>query len=107
MLSIKYLIVSLADAYSMVLFVYVLMSWFPTDRGILADINRVLAKVCDPYLNLFRKLIPPLGGMVDVTPIIAACITIWSTFTDKLVLMRRIVFACEQDEGTTDGYHLG
>ena len=35
------------------------------------DINRVLAKVCDPYLNLFRKLIPPLGGMVDVTPIIA------------------------------------
>ena len=59
------------DAYSMVLFVYVLMSWFPTDRGILADINRVLAKVCDPYLNLFRKLIPPLGGMVDVTPIIA------------------------------------
>ena len=34
MLSIKYLIVSLADAYSMVLFVYVLMSWFPTDRGI-------------------------------------------------------------------------
>ena len=49
MLSIKYLIVSLADAYSMVLFVYVLMSWFPTDRGILADINRVLAKVCDPY----------------------------------------------------------
>ena len=59
------------DRYSMVLFVYVLMSWFPTDRGILADINRVLAKVCDPYLNLFRKLIPPLGGMVDVTPIIA------------------------------------
>ena len=108
MLSIKYLIVSLADAYSMVLFVYVLMSWFPTDRGILADINRVLAKVCDPYLNLFRKLIPPLGGMVDVTPIIALLvITIWSTFTDKLVLMRRIVFACEQDEGTTDGYHLG
>lgn len=33
MLSIKYLIVSLADAYSMVLFVYVLMSWFPTDRS--------------------------------------------------------------------------
>ena len=71
MLSLKYLIVSLADAYSMLLFVYVLMSWLPTDRGILADINNVLAKVCDPYLNLFRRLIPPLGGMVDVTPIIA------------------------------------
>ena len=71
MLSLKYLIVSLADAYSMILFVYVLMSWLPTDRGILADIYKVLGKICDPYLNLFKKLIPPLGGMVDITPIIA------------------------------------
>ena len=71
MLSLKYLIVSLADVYSMVLFVYVLMSWLPVNRGILADIYNVLDKVCDPYLNLFKKLIPPLGGMVDVTPIVA------------------------------------
>ena len=71
MLSLKYLIVSLADAYSMVLFVYVIMSWLPTDRGILGDIYLVLGKVCEPYLGLFRKLIPPIGGMVDVTPIIA------------------------------------
>lgn len=70
-MSIKYLIASLADVYSMIIFVYVLMSWIPTKRGILADIDNVLAKVCDPYLNLFRKFIPPLGGMVDVSPIIA------------------------------------
>lgn len=48
-----------------------MMSWLPTDRGILADIYRVLGKVCDPYLNLFKRLIPPIGGMVDITPIIA------------------------------------
>ena len=71
MLSLKYLIVSLSDVYSMLIFVYVMLSWFPTDRGILADINTVLGKVCDPYLNLFKKFIPPIGGMVDVTPIIA------------------------------------
>ena len=71
MLSLKYLIVSIADVYSMVIFVYVMMSWFPTNRGLLADINNVLGKICDPYLNLFKRLIPPLGGMVDVTPIIA------------------------------------
>ncbi len=69
--SLKYFIVSIADAYSLVLFVYVMMSWLPTDRGILADIYRILGKVCDPYLNLFKRLIPPLGGMVDITPIIA------------------------------------
>lgn len=71
MLSLKYLIVSLSDAYSMIIFVYVMLSWFPTDRGIFADINNVLARICDPYLNLFKRLIPPIGGMVDVTPIIA------------------------------------
>ncbi|MEA5021073.1 MAG: YggT family protein [Gordonibacter sp.] len=71
MLNIKFLIASIADVYSMVIFVYIMMSWFPHERGLLGDIYRVLGKVCDPYLNIFRKLIPPLGGMVDVTPIIA------------------------------------
>lgn len=68
---LSYLLVSLADAYVMILFVYVLMSWIPTNSGIVADIYRVLGKICDPYLNLFKKLIPPIGGMVDITPIIA------------------------------------
>ena len=107
MLSIKYLIVSLADAYSMVLFVYVLMSWFPTDRGILADINGTGQSV-RPVSQPLQEADTPAwrygGRYAHHRP---ACITIWSTFTDKLVLMRRIVFACEQDEGTTDGYHLG
>lgn len=71
MLSLKYLIVSLSDVYSMLIFVYVMLSWFPTDRGILADINTVLGKICDPCLNLFKKFIPPIGGMVDVSPIVA------------------------------------
>ena len=71
MMGLKYLIVSLSDVYSMLIFVYVMLSWFPTDRGILADINTVLGKVCDPDLNLFKKFIPPIGGMVDVSPIVA------------------------------------
>lgn len=65
------LLVRLVDAYCMIIFVYVMMSWLPTDRGLLADIYHVLGKVCDPYLNLFRRFIPPIGGMVDVSPIVA------------------------------------
>lgn len=68
---LMYLLVRLVDAYCMIIFVYVMMSWLPTDRGILGDIYQVLGKFCDPYLNLFKKLIPPIGGMVDVTPIAA------------------------------------
>ena len=66
------LIVKLADLYSMLIVVYVLLSWFPMNTGsIISDIYRVLGRICDPYLNLFKKVIPPIGGMVDISPIIA------------------------------------
>lgn len=60
----------LVDFYSLLIIVYVLMSWLPTDQGILRDINAVLGKVCDPYLNLFKRFIPPIG-MIDISPIFA------------------------------------
>ena len=65
------LIVKLADVYSMLIVVYVLLSWFPMNSGVLADIYRVLGRICDPYLNLFNKVIPPIGGMLYISPIIA------------------------------------
>ncbi len=64
------IICRLIQIYSLIIFVYVLLSWIPMKRGILADINNVLAKICEPYLRLFRRLIPPIGGIVDITPII-------------------------------------
>ena len=71
MFMIKSLIVSLTNAYTTIIFIYVLMSWIPTQTGIVADIYRVLGKICDPYLDLFRKFIPPIGGMIDISPILA------------------------------------
>lgn len=68
---ITYFLVRLIDLYCTIIVVYVLMSWLPTDRGILKDINDVLGKVCDPYLNLFKRMIPPIGGFVDISPIFA------------------------------------
>lgn len=65
------LLVRLVDVYTMIIFVYVLMSWIPVKRGWIEDIDRVLGKICDPYLNLFRKFIPPIGGMIDISPIVA------------------------------------
>ena len=55
--------------YSLVLLVRVLLSWFPN----LDWTNPVLSTVSsitDPYLNAFRGLIPPLGGL-DLSAIIA------------------------------------
>jgi YggT family protein len=55
--------------YSLVLFVRVLLSWFPN----LDWSNPVLSAVCsisDPFLNVFRGLIPPIGG-IDLSAIVA------------------------------------
>lgn len=71
MYMLQYFIVTLADVYSMILFVYVLMSWIPQKSGIIGDIDTILGRLCDPYLDLFRRFIPPIGGMVDVSPIVA------------------------------------
>lgn len=73
MFMIKSLIVSLSNAYTLIIFVYVLMSWIPTSSGIIADIYRVLGKICDPFLNLFKRIIPPIG-MIDISPIIAVIV---------------------------------
>ena len=31
----------------------------------------VRSTLCDPYLNLFRGIIPPLNGTIDLSPILA------------------------------------
>ena len=39
-----------------------------------------LATLCDPYLNLFRGIIPPIGGTIDLSPILA--FTVLNVFTN-------------------------
>ena len=78
-------ILAISDVYSFVIVVYVLMSWLPVDRGgILADIYRVLGRICDPYLDLFRRFIPPIGGMVDISPIVALLVL---QFAVRIIVM--------------------
>lgn len=62
----------------MVIFVYVLMSWLPTSEGIISDIYQALGKICDPFLNLFKRFIPPIG-MIDVSPIVALLVLQFGT----------------------------
>lgn len=39
-------------------------------EGIIADIYQALGKICDPFLDIFKRIIPPIG-MIDVSPIVA------------------------------------
>jgi len=55
--------------YIVVLLVRVLLSWFPNldwSNPVLSTVS----SITDPYLNAFRGLIPPLGGL-DLSAILA------------------------------------
>ncbi len=45
------------------------MSWLPNLRE--NFIGEFLTKLVEPYLSVFRRFIPPIMGMLDISPIIA------------------------------------
>ncbi|MBE9037364.1 YggT family protein [aff. Roholtiella sp. LEGE 12411] len=55
--------------YSYLLIVRVLLTWFPTINWYNQPFA-ALGQITDPYLNLFRSIIPSLGG-IDFSPILA------------------------------------
>ncbi|MEC1260784.1 YggT family protein [Bacillus swezeyi] len=59
---------TLLTVYSFALIIYIFMSWVPNARE--SSIGRMLASVCEPYLEPFRRFIPPLG-MIDISPLVA------------------------------------
>jgi YggT family protein len=62
------IILTAIEFYSFALIGYILLSWFPNARE--SGIGKFLATICEPYLEPFRRFIPPLG-MIDISPIVA------------------------------------
>ncbi|WP_404470302.1 YggT family protein [Sutcliffiella horikoshii] len=58
----------LVTIYTIALIIYIFMSWFPGARE--SSFGRILGRICEPYLDMFRRIIPPLG-MIDISPIVA------------------------------------
>ncbi len=71
MFSFLTFVMRLFDFYALLIFAWCILSWFPLPReGILADIVGAIDSLVSPYINLFRRFIPPLGGL-DFSPIVA------------------------------------
>jgi len=67
---------ALLEVYILLIFVYILLNLLfsfglrlPYSRWSDAVVN-FLRDVCEPYLRIFRRFIPPIG-MLDLTPMIA------------------------------------
>jgi uncharacterized protein YggT (Ycf19 family) len=75
-MSVVGIAVSAVRFYELLIFVYVIMSWFVTGArsGMLSDLHRVLGTLCEPYIGLFRRILPfaLVGGSgLDFSPFVA------------------------------------
>ena len=67
--------------YIILIFVRILLSWIPRIpyNPILSAVIGFINDVTNPYLRLFRRFIPPVGGggfALDLSPIIATIVLI-------------------------------
>lgn len=57
--------------YVLLILAYIVTSWFPPGASTTVErVRQFLMDVCEPYLRLFRRVIPPLGPL-DLSPIVA------------------------------------
>lgn len=57
------------SVYILLIFVYVLTSWIKLPYS-LNPVQRFLRDVCEPYLRLWRRILPSFGPL-DLSPIVA------------------------------------
>ncbi|MCR4821824.1 MAG: YggT family protein [Treponema sp.] len=63
---------SVASIYTILCFIRVMLSWFPGAEY--SKFGQVLSQMCDPYLNVFRRLRFLRFSSFDFTPAIALCV---------------------------------
>ena len=62
---------ALVLVYTILIFLYILMSWVQLPYNVwIGRIRTFLHDTVEPYLGIFRRVIPPIGGL-DLSPIVA------------------------------------
>jgi uncharacterized protein YggT (Ycf19 family) len=74
--------------YSLVIFAYILTSWVRMPYSPwLNRIQRFLYDVCEPYLRIFRRMLPTFGPL-DLSPIVAIAFLYLLRFVIDSILNR-------------------
>jgi YggT family protein len=55
--------------YTILIFARIVISWIPAWHH--KKWIRFIAFCTDPFLNFFRRILPPLGGVLDLSPLLA------------------------------------
>ena len=69
--------------YLLALILYVLLSWFRLPYS-LSPVQRFLYDICDPYLRLWRRILPMSFGPIDFSPMVGII---------ALIVINRILIA--------------
>ncbi len=56
--------------YYILLIIRIFLTWIPSIRWEQQPFAW-MRSVTDPFLNIFRGIIPPIGGVLDISPILA------------------------------------
>lgn len=56
--------------YYLIIILRIFLSWIPNIDWF-AQPFAFLRSITDPVLNIFRGIIPPIGGMLDISPVFA------------------------------------
>ena len=76
----------LKDLYILMLLVRIVLSWFPiSPGGAMATVFSFLYAVTEPVLGPVRRMIPPIGMGIDLSPIIVLF---------GLQILARVLFGC-------------
>lgn len=67
-MSIGLILAGIVEVYLLAILVWVIASWIPSARRYRAV--RAVGKVTEPFLRIFRAVLPPMGGF-DMSPILA------------------------------------
>lgn len=73
MTSLGFILYRLIDFYELLIVAECILSWFPVG-GVISDLYEVLQRLTAPFVDIFRRLIPSVGGggvRVDFSPMIA------------------------------------
>lgn len=68
-MSISYIVNTLFTFYFIIIILRCFLSWIP-NLDWYSQPLKTISLLTDPFLNIFRKIIPPIGG-IDISPIIA------------------------------------
>ena len=56
--------------YYILLILRIFLTWIPNIDWD-SQPYRTIRSITDPFLNIFRGIIPPIGGVLDISPILA------------------------------------